>query len=89
MKPTIINNRRFTVLSPTLVRMEFASDGVFEDRNSLVAYAAKEPMSPACIREEGRWTILETGSMQIHSRNHTCAFDRNTVEIRFIRKKCA
>ena len=46
----IAGKRRFTCLSPTLLRMEFAPDGVFEDRRSLVAYAPRQAQ-PFCSVE--------------------------------------
>jgi hypothetical protein len=44
MKSIIIKNRRFTCLSPTLVRVEYSPDGSFENRRSMVAYPEKKPM---------------------------------------------
>ncbi|MBD3239414.1 MAG: hypothetical protein GF331_02425, partial [Chitinivibrionales bacterium] len=45
MTAQIIGNARFTLLSDTLVRMEYAPDGRFEDRPSIRAINRPEPRS--------------------------------------------
>ncbi len=79
----ILKNRRFTCLSPTLVRIEFAPDGKFEGRRSLIAYATQEPIAFAESSTEGVWSILKTDALEIRTRQNDLPCDRNTLEIRW------
>ena len=79
----VIGRRRFTCLSPTLVRVEFSPTGVFEDRRSMVAHAEQQPLAFAAVTAEGAWTVLDTGAMQVHTRDNDQACNRNNLEIRW------
>ena len=49
---------RFTILTPQLVRMEWAEDGVFEDRATLGVVNRRLPVPPFRVsREDGVLTI--------------------------------
>lgn len=78
-----LGRRRFTCLSPTLVRLEFAPDGVFGDRRSLVAAAPQKPLPFRAVREEDGWTVLETGALTVRTRQNDDAFARTNVEVRW------
>ncbi len=80
----VCGNRRFTCLSPHLVRLEFAPDGVFEDRRSLVAYAPKKPKHFHAVKDDGDWTVLKTGFLEIRSRRNDSAFSEHSLEIRWL-----
>jgi len=80
--PTILGRRRFTCLSPTLVRLEFAADGVYEQRRSMVAYEEQHPVAFTCASPEG-WDVLDTGRMQIHTTDNGRPADRTNLEIRW------
>ncbi len=78
-------NRRFTCLAPGLVRLEFAPDGRFNDRRSLVAYEQQRPVPFAKIEKTaGEWR-LHTGGMTIVSRQHDRDFFEGNLEIRWER----
>jgi hypothetical protein len=79
----VIGKRRFTCLAPTLVRIEYAPDGVFEDRRSMVAYAEKKPMAFKAVSRDGEWDILDTGFMQVRSAENDRAPNRLNLEIRW------
>ncbi|MEI7437541.1 MAG: hypothetical protein WCL16_12130 [bacterium] len=68
-------NRRFTCISPTLVRVEYAPDGVFEERRSIVAFKA--------VSRDGAWDVLEAGFMQIRTTDNGKACHRLNLEIRW------
>ncbi len=70
----VIGKRRFTCLTPTLVRMEFSPDGIFEERRSLVAYAEQTPIAFASQTREKGQTLLETGKMTIMTSENDRAF---------------
>ncbi len=79
----ILGKRRFRVLSPTLVRIEYSPEGSFEDRRSMVAYAEQKELSIQQIRQEGDWDILETGALEIRSKANDLPCDRTNLEIRW------
>jgi hypothetical protein len=79
----ILGKRRFRVLSPTLVRIEYSPDGVFEDRRSMVAYAEQVPLNFLQVGQEGGWDVLDTGAMQIRTRANDEPPDRLNFEIRW------
>lgn len=82
-KPVIIGKRRFTCLSPTLVRMEFSHDGHFENRRSIVAYAEKKPIPFRSVEQRGDVVILDTGRMKILSRQNECEFFPTNLQIQW------
>jgi hypothetical protein len=75
--------RRFTCLSPTLVRMEFAPDGVFIDRPSLVAAGDRRPLAFQSISRHTGDLTLETGCLTLISRHAEKAFFPSNLEVRW------
>ncbi len=82
-KRITVGHHRFTCLSPTLVRMEFAPDGRFEDRRSLVAYPEQKPIPFRKRSRDGAWTVFDTGRMTIRARDHKQAFSETNLEVRW------
>lgn len=56
---------RFSLLSAGLVRIEYAPDGVFEDRPSFVALTRPAPLAFRAVRETGAELVLESQSMRV------------------------
>ena len=85
IKPNTVieGNRRFTCLAPGLIRMEFAPDGIFEDRRSLVAYPKQAPLAFQSVQKSGDELVLETGRCTLISRQHDKAFFRSNLEVRW------
>jgi hypothetical protein len=67
MNEIIVGKRRFTCLSPRLVRMEFSPTGVFEDCRSIVAYNPRRPLPFDSVSAEGGKTVLKAGQLTITS----------------------
>lgn len=87
--PVVLGCRRFTCLSPALVRMEFAPDGRFEDRPSIVAIEPRHPLpfddvATRTGAEGERWTVLKTAAMEVWTRQDGRPFDRLSLEVRWI-----
>ena len=78
-----IGSRRFTCLSPTLARIEFAPDGGFEDRRSIVAYAPQAPLAFHAVGADSGWDVLDTGVLQIRSMENGRPCHRLNLEIRW------
>jgi hypothetical protein len=76
--PVISGKRRFSLLSPRLLRLEFSPTGVFEDRRSLVAITRPAPL-PFEAREEqdGRLTLRAGGLTVISEQNERDFFPAN------------
>jgi len=83
LKSVIQGKRRFTCLAPGLIRMEFAPDGIFEDRRSLVAYQKQTPHEFKSIEKTVDELILETGRCTLICRQHDKAFFRSNLEVRW------
>jgi hypothetical protein len=78
-----VGQRRFTCLSSGLVRMEYAPDGRFEDRRSLVAAAGQQPAPFAAVEEQDGVLTLRTGRMTIVAREQSKPFFPANLEIRW------
>ena len=63
-----VGSARFTVLTPQLVRMEWAADKVFEDRPSLVFLNRRLPVPAFTTRRERGWTVIDTGKLVVRYR---------------------
>jgi hypothetical protein len=79
----VLENRRFTCLSPTLVRIEFAPDGLFDDRRTIMAAPEKAPLPFAAMTTDDGWDVLDTGRLQIRARDNAQACDRLNLELRW------
>jgi hypothetical protein len=73
---------RFTVLTPRLIRMEWASDGHFEDHASLVFVNRRLPVPQFTATHENGWLVLRTASGTIRY-NPTGAFTKDNLRADF------
>ncbi len=64
----VVGHARFTVLTSQLVRLEWAEDGQFEDRPSLVFINRRLPVPTFSTRTEGGGTIIDTGRLRLRYR---------------------
>ncbi|HZY62736.1 MAG TPA: TIM-barrel domain-containing protein [Edaphobacter sp.] len=56
---------RFTVLTPQLIRMEWAADGHFEDRPSLVFLNRRLPVPEFKVKRHGKSITIETSALRL------------------------
>ncbi|MDP4240757.1 MAG: glycoside hydrolase family 31 protein [Bacteroidota bacterium] len=56
----IAGNARFTILTPGVVRLEYAADGVFEDHATLTFINRNLPVPAFTRKEKGGWLELKT-----------------------------
>ncbi len=63
--PNVVStsHARFTVLSPTLLRLEYSPDGVFEDRRTLLAVNRRTPTQTFRVDRSAHHWVLDTGSL--------------------------
>ncbi|WP_323122860.1 glycoside hydrolase family 31 protein [Burkholderia alba] len=78
----ISGNARFTVLSPTLIRLEYAADGVFDDAPSFTA-VGRDNFSPPSIQSgiSSNWLTINTGKIQLRYHVNSGVFASDDLEI--------
>ena len=74
---------RFTVLTPRLVRMEWAADGQFEDHASLVFVNRRLPVPDFKTTREGGWLVLRTGQLTVRYKRAAGAFTKANLRAEF------
>ncbi len=62
----VIDHARFTLLTPQLIRMEWAADGHFEDRASFVFVNRRLPVPDFKVVRDGRNIDIETSAVHLH-----------------------
>ncbi len=60
-----LRNVRFTVLTPQLLRMEWAENGIFEDSASLLFINRKLPVPAFNADTTGEWLKLKTDKLAL------------------------
>jgi alpha-glucosidase len=61
----VVGHARFTVLTPQLIRMEWAADGKFEDHPSFVFLNRRLPVPAFTQKRNGRQLTLETSALHL------------------------
>ena len=78
----VVDDVRFTVLTPSLIRMEWATDGRFEDQASLLFLNRRLPVPPITRAENDGWLVLTTDNLSLRYRKGSGRFTRENLEIR-------
>lgn len=71
---------RFTILTSRLIRMEYAEDGIFEDRPSQTVWFRKQPVPLFQIQKSGTHVRIETDHV-ILTYNFSKKFSRGALRI--------
>ena len=77
-----VGDARFTVLTPQLLRMEWAPGARFEDRASLVFLNRRLPVPRFTSRQEGEWHVIETDALTLRYRGAGGRFTAEDLEVR-------
>ena len=77
----VSGNTRFTVLTPQLIRMEWAEDGKFEDRASLVFINRRLPVPRFEQNTTGGTLNINTGKLHLAYRENAGQFTADDLEI--------
>src|SRR3546814_16660633 len=72
---------RFTVLTPTLIRLEYADDERFEDGATQTVLSRELPVPAFRTHVEDGERIIETDALTLHSRRGSGAFGDNNLRI--------
>ena len=76
-------NVRFTVLTSGLIRMEWAEDGVFEDRASLVFVNRNLPVPEFKKQKKGKWLQIKTNKFTLKYKIDSGRFTDKNLRIEF------
>lgn len=79
----ISGNARFSMLTSRLIRMEWAKDGVFEDRASFVFINRNLPVPFFKNYVQQQWLIIETEHLILKYKKNSGEFDRENLIIEF------
>src|SRR5579864_8919668 len=79
----ISDQARFTVLTPRLIRMEWAADAKFEDRASLVFINRMMPVPPFKKAIEKGWLVIDTGQLTLRYKQKSGTFTPENLEVVF------
>lgn len=56
---------RFTVLSPTLLRLEYSPKGQFVDQPTVLVLDRNFPECPFKVEEQDEWLVVDTGQLEL------------------------
>lgn len=76
-------NARFTVLTPQLIRMEWAEGAKFEDHASLVFINRRLPVPTFKHGESGGWLTLDTDRLHLKYRENSGQFTAENLSVSF------
>lgn len=74
---------RFTVLTPQLIRMEWAADSTFEDHPSLVVINRRLPVPKFTHEESDGWLVIDTGQLTMRYKPGSGVFSAENLQASF------
>ncbi|MFL6156495.1 MAG: TIM-barrel domain-containing protein [Marmoricola sp.] len=75
---------RFEVITPTLIRLEYAADGRFENRPTMTVPRSNRPVPSYSTSVEGGWRVIRTGAVVLRWRRGSGSFDAADLRLRFL-----
>jgi hypothetical protein len=81
--PVVDGNARFTVITPTLIRMEYSSDGRFIDRRSYFAWERDVTPPQSVVKRIAGTLSITTSRMKLTWKGGTDGFDAGNLSIAF------
>ena len=78
----VFGNARFTVLTPQLIRMEWAEDGVFEDRATLGIVNRELPVPSYKVTKTRKKLTIKTAALTL-TYTGQAAFDAGNLQVTF------
>ncbi|HEU5452636.1 MAG TPA: TIM-barrel domain-containing protein [Terriglobales bacterium] len=82
----VVGNARFTVLTPQLIRMEWAEDGKFEDHASMVFINRRLPVPAFTRGEDGGWVTIKTAQLLLKYKKDSGKFTGENLSVEFTMK---
>src|SRR5689334_13797643 len=78
----IEGNARFTVLSPTLIRMEYAADGAFDNGTTFNVVNRSFPVPSYTTQVVSGWREIQTSNLLVRYQQGSGAFNATNVTVR-------
>ena len=79
----ISGNARFTVLTPSIIRMEWSEDGQFEDRASQIFINRRTEVPKFTLRDEADHIIISTVKFTLIYKKNSGQFSKDNLSINF------
>lgn len=79
----ISGQARFTILTPQLIRLEWAVDGKFEDHASLVFINRQMPVPSFKRSEKKGWLTIDTGKLVLRYKQKSGVFTAENLRVTF------
>ncbi|MCX6231047.1 MAG: chitobiase/beta-hexosaminidase C-terminal domain-containing protein [Bacteroidetes bacterium] len=79
----ISDNARFTILTPQLIRLEWSSDGKFEDKASLVFINRNTTTVPFTKAVKKQWLIIKTEKLSLYYKINSGKFNADNLYVLF------
>lgn len=80
--PIVAGKARFTVICPELIRMEYASNGIFVNEPTLFAFERSTLSSSFSVKTEGKKFIISTSRMELSYINDGLPFSQMNIRIK-------
>ncbi|MGI8906387.1 MAG: TIM-barrel domain-containing protein [Candidatus Sumerlaeaceae bacterium] len=77
----VSGNARFTVLTPALIRMEYAPDAKFEDRATYAIINRRLPVPRYSIMRSGGWLDLQTSEIRLRYKSGSGPFAPGNLSV--------
>lgn len=74
-------NARFTILTPTLIHLEWSDIGVFEDRATQTVINRNLPTPEYSSSTKGEWLEIETQALKLKYKEDSSGFTEETLQI--------
>ena len=84
-EPIVDGNVRVTVISPTLLRLEYADDAVFEDRPTQLVGERVAPSAAFETRVEDGFLVVETAALTLRYEQESGPFGDDNLSIALMR----
>jgi alpha-glucosidase (family GH31 glycosyl hydrolase) len=78
-----VGQARFTVLTPAMIRMEWAEDSQFEDRASILFLNRRLPVPEFTVTRTEESVAIETNAIRLRYRHNSGMFDTTNLRIEF------
>ncbi|WP_083257045.1 glycoside hydrolase family 31 protein [Arcticibacter eurypsychrophilus] len=79
------DNARFTVLTPQLLRMEWATDKSFDDHASFVVVNRKLPVPIFTSKTENGWLIINTSELELRYKVNSGTFTSENLKVKYLK----
>ncbi len=84
--PIVLRNKRISVISPTLVRLEYAVDGQFVNEKTFFAQNRPTNTEYVLTRESNDWVVISTSNFTLRVQDDNLPFAQMNTKFSFLHK---